>query len=150
MADEKKQKITPKLKPELSAETKQSLTLRRVIQRRRPAFRRQEWFRYKKLGRSGWRTPDGMHSKIRQHLNYRPTIVSIGFRGPADVRGLHPSGFDEVRVMNVGDLDRIDPKKQAARVGGTVGAKKREAIEKEAAKRTIRVLNPMHRGADEK
>lgn len=144
MADKKV--ITPKLKPELDDETKANLELRAATSKRRPKFQREEWFRYKKLSRSGWRRPDGISSKMRRHFKYRPNVVSIGFAGPAAVRGLHPSGFEEVPVFNVADLDKIDPKKQAARVGGSVGARKREAIQKEADKRKIRVLNPLRTG----
>ncbi|MCL1978833.1 MAG: 50S ribosomal protein L32e, partial [Methanomassiliicoccaceae archaeon] len=73
----------------------------------------------------------------------RPPMVDIGFRGPASVRGLHPSGFEEVLVHNVDGLEGIDPKVQAVRIGGTVGTKKRIAIEDRAAELGIRVLNRM-------
>lgn len=147
MAEEKK--IAPKLKPELDDETRAALEERRAIKKRTPNFRREEWFRYKKLSRSGWRRPDGITSKMRRHFKYRPNVVSIGYGSPVAARGLHPSGFEEVPVHNVAGLDQIDPKKQAARVGGSVGARKREAIEKEADKRNIRVLNRMRVGGEE-
>jgi len=82
-----------------------------------------------------------MHSKMRRHVQYRPNVVSIGYRGPAKVRGLHPSGFEEVMVWNPDQLDRVDPKVQAVRVGGSVGFKKRQAIEHKADELGIRVLN---------
>ena len=82
-----------------------------------------------------------MHSKMRRHYKYRPTIVSIGFRGPALVRGLASSGFQEVLVYNPSNLDAIDPKTQAARIGGTVGGKKRATIIEKADQLKIRVLN---------
>lgn len=149
MAEEKK-KVVPKLKPELDDTVKAGLKLRRELKDRTPTFRREEWFRYKELSRSGWRRPRGITSAMRRHYKYRHNVVTIGYGGPNVVKGLHPSGFEEVHVWNVADLDRIDPKKQAARVGGSVGARKREGIEKEAAKRNIRILNPMRKGgADE-
>lgn len=135
--------VERKLKPELDDETKVAMEKRAELKNRTPNFKREEWFRYKKLSRSSWRRPDGITSKMRRHFKYRPNVVSIGYGGPAIARGLHPSGFQEVHVWNVADLDQIDPKKQAARVGGSVGAKKREAIEGEAKKRNIRVLNKM-------
>ena len=47
---------------------------------------------------------------------------------------------------NVDDLAKIaDPKTQAARIGRTVGGKKRKEIEAKAAERSIRVLNPLRR-----
>ena len=70
-------------------------------------------------------------------------MVDIGFRGPASVRDLHPSGFQEVLVHNVDGLIGIDPKVQAARIGGTVGTKKRIAIEDRADELGIRILNRM-------
>ena len=69
--------------------------------------------------------------------------MDIGFRGPASVRNLHPSGFEEVLIHNVDGLEGIDPKKQAVRIGGTVGTKKRMAIENRAAELGISVLNRM-------
>ena len=70
-------------------------------------------------------------------------MVDVGFRGPVAARDLHPSGFEEVLVYNVDGLEGIDPKKQAVRIGGTVGTKKRMAIEDRADELGIRVLNRM-------
>ena len=131
-----------KIKPELSDETTEELAKRAVISGRRPAFKRQEWFRYARLGEK-WRKPKGIHSKMKRRLKRRQPIVDIGFRGPASVRGLHPSGFEEVLIYNVDGLEEIDPKVQAVRIGGTVGTKKRMAIEDRAAELGIRVLNRM-------
>ncbi len=129
-----------KKKPELDDETKKLLSLRYDMSHDRIAFLRQEWFRFPRLGEK-WRRPRGMHSKMRRHIQYRPNVVSIGYRGPAKVRGLHPSGFEEVMVWNPDQLDKVDPKVQAVRVGGSVGYKKRQAIEKKADELGIRVLN---------
>jgi large subunit ribosomal protein L32e len=129
-----------KKKPELDEETKKLLALRYEMSHDRIAFLRQEWFRFPRLGEK-WRRPRGMHSKMRRHIQYRPNVVSIGYRGPAKVRCLHPSGFQEVMVWNPDQLDKVDPKVQAVRVGGSVGFKKRQAIEKKADELGIRVLN---------
>ena len=135
-------KYVPSIKPELDKETTDALAKRAVISGRRPAFKRQEWFRYQKLGES-WRRPKGIHSKMKRGLKRRPPVVDIGFRGPAEVRGLHPSGFEEVLVYNVEGLEGIDPKAQAVRIGGTVGTKKRIVIQERADELGIRVLNRM-------
>ena len=129
-------------KAELSEEQIDALAKRAVISGNRPAFKRQEWFRYQKLGEA-WRRPRGIHSKMRRGMKRRPPMVEIGYGGPALVRGLHPSGFEEVMVYNVDGLEDIDPKTQAARIGGTVGVKKRIAIENRAKELGIRVLNKM-------
>ncbi len=129
-------------KPELSEETVENLAKRAVISGRRPAFKRQEWFRYSKLGEK-WRKPKGIHSKMKRQLKRRPPMVDIGYRGPASVRNLHPSGFEEVMVYNVDGLESVNPKTQAVRIGGTVGTKKRMAIEERADELGIRILNRM-------
>jgi len=78
---------------------------------------------------------------MRRHLSYRPPVVSIGFRGPKAVRDFHPSGFQEVMVYNASQVEKVDPKVQAIRIGGTVGGKKRMAITEKADELGIRVLN---------
>ncbi len=138
-----KKVVQPKIKPVLDDATKTAMEVRAVKDKQRPAFRRQEWFRYKKLGgkNAPWRRPTGIHSKQRRHYKYRPPLVSIGYRGPAAARGLHPSGFEEVLVYNPADLDKIEPTTQGARIGGTVGGRKAELICKRADELKIRVFN---------
>lgn len=132
-----------KASPKLSKDQKKALRIRAGKKAVQPRFRRHEWWRYKKLGgkHATWRVPRGIHSKTRRHWGYRPPLVSIGYGGPAAVRGLHPSGFEEVLVHNVADLDLVSKETQAARVGGTVGGRKAKLIEAEADKRGIRILN---------
>jgi hypothetical protein len=67
---EEEEEYTVKIKPELSDELKQNLKIRRSIKKKTPDFRRQEWFRYKRLGTS-WRRPRGLHSKMRKHKGRR-------------------------------------------------------------------------------
>jgi large subunit ribosomal protein L32e len=78
---------------------------------------------------------------MRKNLKYRPSKVRVGFRGPKETRDLHSSGFQEVVVNNVYDLEIIDPKIQAARIGSSVGTKKRLDIKKKAEELDIRILN---------
>ncbi len=131
-------------KPTLAPEVAEALEARREKQAKNPRFRRHEWWRYKKLGgkHAAWRVPRGIHSKTRRHWGYRPPLVSIGYRTPVEARGLHPSGFEEVLVQNPDDLAGMNKATQAARVGGTVGGRKAELIEKKAAELGIRILNP--------
>jgi len=129
-------------KPKLDDRMRTLLRLRRETTARRPAFRRQEWFRYKKFG-DEWRKPQGGQSKLRRHFGYRWNIPSIGYRGPRGVRGLHPSGFEEVLVHNLGEIEGIDPARQAVRIAHGVGTRKRDLIEKACDEREIRVLNRM-------
>ena len=130
----------PKAKPKLDADARKALAKRNAASRKRPAFKRQNWFRYKRLG-TAWRKPRGMHSKMRMRRKYRPPVVSTGYRGPVAARGLHPSGFAEVLVHRPEELEALDSNLEAARVAATVGDRKREAIEARAAELDIRVLN---------
>jgi large subunit ribosomal protein L32e len=130
-----------KQKPVLDEETKAALALRAEQKKLTPSFRRTEWFRYKRLSRSGWRAPHGMDSKQRRNYRYRGSLVRVGHGKVAAARGLHPSGFQEVMVQNTTDLESIDPETQAARVGRSVGGRKREHIYSRADELGIRVLN---------
>jgi large subunit ribosomal protein L32e len=50
--------------------------------------------------------------------------------------------MEEVTVWNAADLENVNPQEQVARIGGTVGAKKRATIKAKAAELNIRILNP--------
>ena len=128
-------------KPVLSDDMKTALALRAAQKKATPSFRRTEWFRYKRLSRSGWRKPHGMDNKQRRNFKYRGSLVRIGHGKVNAASGLHPSGFQEVMVHNTGDLDQIDAETQAARIGATVGGRKRENIHSRADELGIRVLN---------
>ncbi|MFW6003673.1 MAG: 50S ribosomal protein L32e [Halanaeroarchaeum sp.] len=119
---------------------------RLVRQRRRegkPQFNRQDYHMKKRTPES-WRRPRGGLSKQRRRIKGKGDVVQTGFRTPTAVRGKHPSGFEEVRVHNVDDLEGIDPDTEAARIAAAVGARKRERIEEVAEDREIRVLNPTY------
>ena len=139
--DEEDEGHVAKQKPVLSDEMKIALALRVEQKKKTPAFKRTEWFRYKRLSRSGWRAPHGMDNKQRRNYKYRSSLVRVGHGKVATARGLHPSGFREVMVHNTGDLEVIDPETEAARVGKTVGGRKREQIYSRADELGIRVLN---------
>ena len=59
-----------KQKPELEESIKDALSLRNSQSKSKPSFRRSEWFRYKRLSRSGWRRPKGMDNSQRKNLKY--------------------------------------------------------------------------------
>jgi large subunit ribosomal protein L32e len=109
--------------------------------RKRPKFRRWLSQTYRKL-RPAWRRPRGLHSKVRVREKSKVKMPSIGYGAPRKLRYLHPSGFKEVLVKNVADLQKIDPKVQAVKIAHTVGKKKRQDILKKAEELKIKVLNP--------
>jgi large subunit ribosomal protein L32e len=139
--DEEDDVYMVKQKPVLDEEMKAALALRTAQKKKTPSFRRTEWFRYKRLSRSGWRAPHGMDNKQRRNYKYRGSLVRIGHGKVAAARFLHPSGFKEIMVHNVGDLDGIDPAVEAARIGSAVGGRKRATIHARADELGIRVLN---------
>ena len=130
-----------KQKPVLDEATKSALEARKAQRKKQPKFRRQEWFRYRRLSRTGWRKPNGLQSSQRLNRKYRSPMARVGYGKVAAARDLHPSGFEEVLVHRPEDLDGIDPSVQAARVGGTVGGRKRVLIHERADELGIRVLN---------
>jgi large subunit ribosomal protein L32e len=140
IVDKKEGAYKPKIKPQLNEKEKKQLVIRRQIKKRTPYFLRDEGFRYKRIPKN-WRRPTGYTSKLRINLKYRPSKVRVGFRAPKIVRGLHASGFQEVMIHTVKELETINPKKQAGRIGGTVGTKKRLEIAKRAGELDIRILN---------
>ncbi|MEM1724892.1 MAG: 50S ribosomal protein L32e [Thermoplasmata archaeon] len=121
-------------------EMKKLFMLKLKLARKRPLFRRQEWFRYKKLGEA-WRRPKGKHSKMREHKKYRPPVVDSGFRGPKKVRYLHPSGYRDVLVHNVNELSKLNKELDAVRIASTAGKKKKLEIYKTAVEKGFKVLN---------
>ncbi|ERG95037.1 MAG: ribosomal protein L32E [Haloquadratum walsbyi J07HQW2] len=109
----------------------------------KPAFRRQDHHMKKRTPES-WRKPRGTLSKQRRGIKGKGALVEAGYRSPTAARGLHPSGFEEVRVHNVDDLEGVNGDIEAVRIASKVGGRKRERIEDVAAEREIRVLNPTY------
>jgi len=148
-ADEEEATVETELRPRGHADKTPTLdddTARALAQKHRegkPAFRRQKYHAKKRVPES-WRKPRGNLSKQRRGIEGKGDMVEAGFRSPTAARGLHPSGFEEVHVHNVEDLEGVDGDTQAVRIASKVGARKRERIEEVAEEREIRVLNPTY------
>lgn len=132
-----------------AAERKRLMALKKRMSQKRPKFVKMESWRHVRL-KDHWRQPKGVDNHMRLNLKGWPKSVNVGYRSPRAVRGIHPSGKEEVHVYNVGDLSIVDPETQVARIGGSVGIKKRVKIVQEAKLRGIRILNVgKARGAEE-
>ncbi len=116
------------------------LAARKKVAGMRPKFIRQESWRYDTLAEN-WRKHKGKDNKMRKQKSGMPAIVKVGYRGPRVARGLHPSGYTDNVVHNVAELTKLDPKKDAARLGHTVGERKRIEIIAKANELGIKVLN---------
>jgi len=120
---------------------KEKLELREKVASSRPEFKRPESWRYKRL-QTTWRKPKGVDSHQRkQKSRGRPGIVKIGYGGPKAAKGLHPSGFTDNLVYNVGDLEKLNPKTDGVRIGHAVGTKKRKEIMTQALEKKFKVFN---------
>lgn len=131
----------PKAKQTEEERMKALVAKRKEVSESRPAFVRQESWRYVRI-HPEWRKPKGIDSKMRRQDKGWPALVKVGYRGPVAARGLHPSGHAEVVVFRPADLAALVPGRDVARMGGTVGAKKRAAILERATELGIRVVNP--------
>ncbi len=127
--------------PDLDDEERRLLGERR--RRSQPKFNRQDHHKKKRVGTS-WRRPRGQLSKQRRGVKGKGAKVGAGYRTSTEVRGRHPSGFEEVRVENTDDLEGVDGDRQAVRIGSSVGGRKRERIEEQAEDQGVRVLNPTY------
>jgi large subunit ribosomal protein L32e len=119
---------------------KELLQARKKISDKRPKFVRQESWRYDRLSEN-WRKPKGIDNKMRKQVSGVPALVKVGYRGPRAARGLHPSGYTDNLVFNVNDLSKLNAKKDAARLGHTVGTRKRKEIIAKATSMGIKLLN---------
>lgn len=120
---------------------KDKLAKREEEKGRNPEFARPESWRYVRL-QTGWRKPKGIdHHQRKQKSRGRPGLVKVGYGGPKESRGLHPSGFTDNLVYNMGDLEGLDPKKDGVRFGHSVGKKKRKEIVAKAVEGKFKIFN---------
>ncbi len=143
MTDTEKNRISPPA-ISLDAHTRRLLIVRKKQKSKKPVFRQTDSHKKKKLA-DYWRRPDGIHNKTRYRKHGKCPLVEAGYGSPAAVRGMHPSGFEEVLINNIKDIDSIRIEKQAGRIARTVGAKNRNLIEKKAAELGLKILNPAKR-----
>jgi len=121
-------------------EQKRLIELRKKISQKRPSFRRVESWRYVRV-KDSWRKARGIDSRTRIKSKSGVKSPSTGYRGPKKVRGLHPSGYEEVRVQTINDLKDLNNKKHAIKISSKLGVKKRINVVDYAQSRGFKVLN---------
>jgi len=121
-------------------EQKRLIELRKKINKKRPSFRRVESWRYVRI-KDSWRKARGIDSRTRIKSKSGVKSPSAGYRGPKKVRGLHPSGYEEVRVHNINEMKDLNNKKHAIKISTNLGVKKRISVIDYAQSRGFKVLN---------
>jgi large subunit ribosomal protein L32e len=116
------------------------LELRRKIKARTPYFRRFESWRFVRLDEP-WRKPKGVDNHQRLSVKGWPHLVKVGYRVPKEVRYLHPSGYRDVLIHNMRELEALSADNDAARIASGVGRRKRIELATRARDLGIRVLN---------
>ena len=103
-------------------------------------FKRDGYGKKRQLSDS-WRKPRGQHNKQREQKKAKGALPKPGFGSPIAVRGMHPSGFFEVLLSSGKELEGIDPKTHAIRIGATVGERTRLGLQEKALAAGFKVLN---------
>ena len=107
----------------------------------KPAFKRQESWRYKRV-KENWRRPRGVTSKMRKEESGWPHKVKIGYGTKSSSRGLHPRGLVDRLVWRLADLEKLDPKIDLVRIAHRVGERKRLDIVDRAKQLNFHIANP--------
>ncbi len=126
---------------ELDTEFQRLLKVRKKQKSKKPNFVQTDLHKKKRL-KNYWRRPRGLQNKKRRHILGKGEMARVGYGSPVAVKGLHPSGFQDVLMSRVQDLDEMDPNTQAVRIARTVGQRKRMGIVKKARSLGLKILNP--------
>ena len=118
---------------------KQLLELRKRMNAKRPKFKHYEHQKRKEVG-TRWRKPRGLHNKMRIGKWGKPASVNVGYRGPAEVRGLDRSGLTPNLVSTLSQLDALDPKKHSV-ILSRVGNRAKVQLLESCKKKHLSVLN---------
>nr|WP_321497525.1 50S ribosomal protein L32e [uncultured Methanolobus sp.] len=120
---------------------KRLFKVRKIQKHKKPQFKRTESHKYKRLD-DNWRRPRGGQGKQRRGIKAKGAVAQVGYGSPAAVKGLHPSGYAEILVCTVSQLDNVNAEVEAIRIAAKVGGRKKALIEAKAAELSIKVLNP--------
>lgn len=109
------------------------------MKKKKPEFNKQSSHKKKRLAKK-WRRPRGSDSKIKVGRKGYPRKIKIGFKGPAEARGLSRVGLKMVLVKNVNGLKDVDKNKDIVCLSN-IGQKKKADIVKECLKLGLNIIN---------
>lgn len=141
--EQKEEKVKKSRKVIVKA-NKERAKLRRLVARKvkLPVFRghfgKKSIRRKSKEKWNKWRYPRGIDMNHDQSEGFIPRT---GYRTKKEIRGLHPSGYKEVIVRNVKELESLT-KETAVRISSGIGRKKKLEIVDKALELGLKVLNP--------
>ena len=119
------------------------LKVRETQKDTRPSFARVESWRYPKLKKSGWRKQRGIDNKTRRKTKNGVKSPEPGYRGPRAVRGMHPSGLEDIVIINKNEIEKLNlsPKKHGIRISTRLGARKKIELVEYLRDRGFKILN---------
>jgi len=126
---------------DMDPESRRLFNVRKVQKGKKPQFKRTCSHKFKRLD-TNWRRPRGLQGKQRRKYVAKGALAQVGYGSPTAVKGLHPSGYSDVLISSIVDLELVDPSCEAIRIAATVGARKKAIILAKAEELGIRVLNP--------
>ncbi len=117
------------------------LNTKKQIRKVRPRFVRSSAQHIKRISRSGYRKPKGLHNKIGDGKKGHRTTIKTGFGYPKKTRYQTLEGLTLVHVSTPKDVAELDAKKVKVILSSKVGAKKRVALLKLCAEKKLSVLS---------
>ena len=141
---EVKKKWIPKVKKENKKKSTEALDVQKTLKGKKklPTFRgrfgKKNIRRKSKAKWQKWRKPRSIDLDRGLQHGFRP---KIGYRNKASLRDIHPSGYTEIMIKTLNDLDTVNVKTEAIRISATVGKRKRNDIVTKANEKGIWILN---------
>lgn len=111
-----------------------------VKKKKKPNFIRQDSHKKSRLEKK-WRTPRGLHSKIRIGKRGHRKKNQVGYKSPKAVHGLHPKGLKIKLISSPKEIKGIDKEKEGVIIAASVGLKKKIELTKKTVEQGITILN---------
>jgi len=122
------------------AEKARLLKVKAHLKKRQPIFLRQGAHKHKRV-KKAWRSPKGLHSKMRDSRRGYKVKLQQGYHTPKEVRGMDKHGLYPTIVASLTTLATLDPAKHSVILSGTLGARKRIIIIEAANAKKFTFLN---------
>jgi large subunit ribosomal protein L32e len=116
------------------------LKIKANLKKRQPKFIRQDAHKHKRV-KQVWRSPKGLHSKMKDSRKGYRAKLQEGYHTPKAVRGMDKHGLLPTRIAGAGELAKLDPKTHSIIILAGLGGRKKLAILEEAGKRKFNIIN---------